>query len=58
LCWLLLLLQIQAAVNSQFLEGLLQGQVALPLTGNVDMAEPVSCSTTSGSSGVLIEQQQ
>jgi hypothetical protein len=40
----LLLPQIQAAVNSPFLEGLLQGQVTLPLTHKVDMAEPVSCS--------------
>ncbi|WIA29168.1 hypothetical protein OEZ86_011679 [Tetradesmus obliquus] len=35
--------KIQAAVNSQFLEGLLQGRVDLPLTGEVDMAEPVKC---------------
>jgi hypothetical protein len=32
-------------VNSQLLEGLLQGQVTLPLTDKVDMAEPVSSST-------------
>ncbi|KAF6266620.1 hypothetical protein COO60DRAFT_1697167 [Scenedesmus sp. NREL 46B-D3] len=50
--------KIQAAVDSQFLEGLLQGQVALPLTAEVDMAEPGSgSSNSSSSSSSSIEQE-
>lgn len=43
-CCVPLVLQIQAAVDSRFLEGLLSGQVQLPLTDRVDMADPVSSS--------------
>lgn len=37
----LCIMQIHAAVDSRFLEGLLSGTVALPLTDKVDMAQPV-----------------
>ncbi|KAF8072944.1 ATXR2 [Scenedesmus sp. PABB004] len=35
--------KIHAAVDSNFLDGLLSGRVRLPLTQHVEMAEPVKC---------------